>query len=269
VSFRRLADGVATALGLARSIRIYWADRGARRRHVRFYAGILPEGALVFDVGAHVGHRARALIDAGARVVAIEPQPVFLALLRRLFAGEPRVILVGAALGGAAGEAVLRISRRHPTVSTLHADWIGAVRTDPGFSQVRWDGTADVPVETLDRLIARYGRPAYVKIDVEGGEADVLAGLHTPLDLISFEALAAAPAAAEAALRRLEALGAYRYNLVRGEGGAFAFPDWVDAPTLRARLSGEPGHVDVFARLPAGPDAGPGDGGSVSGRPRR
>jgi uncharacterized membrane protein len=44
-----------------------------------------------------------------------------------------------------------------------------------------------VPVTTLNDLIERYGHPDFVKIDVEGCEADVLKGLSSRVPLISLE----------------------------------------------------------------------------------
>ena len=40
---------------------------------------------------------------------------------------------------------------------------------------------------TLDALIAEYGKPAFIKIDVEGFELQVLNGLSQPIRYISFE----------------------------------------------------------------------------------
>ena len=40
---------------------------------------------------------------------------------------------------------------------------------------------------TLDDLISTYGRPFYIKIDVEGYEAKVLKGLRTAVPYLSFE----------------------------------------------------------------------------------
>ena len=56
----------------------------------------------------------------------------------------------------------------------------------------------DVAVTTLDALIARFGVPAFIKIDVEGAEPDVLAGLSHAVPVLSFEYLPRALALAVA-----------------------------------------------------------------------
>ena len=69
-----------------------------------------------------------------------------------------------------------------------------------------------VQVVTLQTLIERYGEPAFVKVDVEGFEAEVLAGLATPVRALSFEYLPATREIALDCLERLALLGRYRYN---------------------------------------------------------
>jgi len=56
-------------------------------------AGVVP-GALVLDLGAGTGALTRALIDAGARVIAVELDPTALGRLRARFDAEPRVEVV-------------------------------------------------------------------------------------------------------------------------------------------------------------------------------
>jgi hypothetical protein len=122
----------------------------------------------------------------------------------------------------------------------------------PGFAHVRWDAKENVEVTTLDALIAGHGMPVFVKIDVEGFEADVLAGLSQPVLWIAIEALPETPEVTRSAIARLAALGTYRFNFVEGERGRFAWPDWRDPAATCAALA-EPARRggDLYARLDA------------------
>ena len=175
---------------------------------------------------------------AGARVVALEPQRLFHAFLRRDLPAS--VTLLPLAAGRAPGRATLAVSRLHPTVSSLAAGFAERMRAAPGFERVAWDAAETVEVTTLDALIAEHGLPRFVKIDVEGAEAEVLAGLAQPVPWIAFESLPANPAATEACLDRLAALGRYRFNLVEGERGGFALDRWPDRSGIAATLAARP-----------------------------
>lgn len=241
---------LSAALGLTRSLLTYYGMPWRRRGLSRLYSALVQKGDLVFDIGAHVGNRSRTLHALGARIVAVEPQPLLVATLRRTLPAE-RVTLVTKAVGREPGRATLRISSLHPTVSTLSADWIGKVKDTKGFGQVAWDEEADVEVTTLDALIAEHGRPAFCKIDVEGLEAEILGGLSQPLALLAFEALPEAPEITRACVARLAELGDYRFNFVLGEEGGFRHPDWVDGEAILASVAEAARSGDVYARLRA------------------
>lgn len=242
--------------GIGRSLAIYYGVPGKHRRMVQFYSEFLGPGDIGFDVGAHVGNRVRAWRQLGARVVAVEPQPDFVRILRLFFGRDQDVIIVPGAVGARAGRARLGISTATPTVSSMSPDWIRSVAVDRGFARVRWDRSVDVEVITLDDLLAVHGPPAFCKIDVEGFEVDVLAGLSQPVRALSFEYLPAAHDAAVEALGLVERLGAtaggYVYNYSPIETMQLASEGWLDAADLerlleRLRPLGRSG--DVYARL--------------------
>ena len=84
--------------GVARSLAIYYGRPWRFRRMDAFYARIIRPGDLCFDLGAHVGNRVRSWRALGARVVAVEPQPALVRVLRLLYGRDPKVSIVEAGI---------------------------------------------------------------------------------------------------------------------------------------------------------------------------
>lgn len=214
-------------IGLLRSILMYYGIPFRRRRLARFYAQFIQADDLCFDIGAHLGNRIRAWNDLGARVVALEPQPQCMSLLRRWYGHQPHVTLIEQAVGDAMGTQSLLISQRTPTVSTLSRDWIAAVQQAKSFAHVEWNESVPVTVTTLDALIAQYGTPAFCKIDVEGYELEVLQGLSQPIRPLSFEYIPATQESSQACLERLNDLADYKFNWSLAESHQLQSSGWL------------------------------------------
>lgn len=160
---------------------------GKTRKNREFYTLLASEetwkGRLVFDVGANKGNKTRAFLDLGAEVVSIEPERKALETLEYRFGTHPRVVIVPQGVSDSPGEVRLFVKDYRSGYNTLSDKWQkeGEALDTPIDSY-------PVRVTTLTDLMQNYGKPFYIKIDVEGFELPVIRGLKEPVPLLSFEA---------------------------------------------------------------------------------
>jgi membrane glycosyltransferase len=247
-----LREHLNMVAGVLRSLRIYYLDRKRSVAMIRLYGAFLKSGDLVFDIGAHVGDRIAAFRKLGACVVAVEPQPAIIKVLRLLYGRDRAVVIEPQAVGRSAGTVDLKLNLANPTVSTASQAFVQAADGAPGWEGQAWTRTIRVPITTLDALIARHGMPVFIKIDVEGFEAEALAGLTRASPALSFEFTTIARDVATACIERCCALGYARYNAALGESQTFVHPDWRSGQEIAAWLESLPDAAnsgDIYAML--------------------
>jgi len=243
-------ETLRTARAVLRSLRVYYGHRERHTAMDSLYSEFVHQGDLVFDVGAHVGDRVGAFRRLGAKVVAVEPQPALALTLSAIYGRDKSVILERKAVGRAAGEITLQVNIDNPTVTTASDAFVKAADGAAGWEGQRWGKSIRVPMTTLDALIAAHGRPAFIKIDVEGFEAEALAGLTQPVKALSFEFTTIQRDIARACIERCTALGYTRFNAALGESQQLG--EWRNATEIARWLEGLPHDAnsgDIYARL--------------------
>jgi FkbM family methyltransferase len=180
--------------------------------HHDWLPALLRPGGVFLDVGANVGFFtliAAGLVGASGRVIALEPIPRTFELLRANLDlnGFTQVQAERLALGAAPGTVQL-----HLPPPEAHRDFLVTKVPVPG-----WEPVA-VPCATLDEAVARWQLPRIdlLKIDVEGGEPEVIRGGRSALSSglvralvceFSGPYLAQAGTTAQAIIAGLDALG--------------------------------------------------------------
>jgi len=211
-----------------------WLRKGFRA--FRFYRQCVRPGDLCFDIGANNGSRAIIFALLGARTVALEPNEALTRWLKRF----PRVTVVNKAVASQPCRRKM-LFNVNDQISSLNPDWRARWPEFPDWRE------REVECVTLDQLIVEFGRPNFCKIDVEGFEPMVLAGLSTPVPLLSFEAAPDFMVNTRTCLARLGALGDYEFNFAVGDDFRWLATSWVNASAVEALVG--TGAGDVYARL--------------------
>ena len=158
----------------------------ASHRVVHRLRQLAPGLQTVFDVGANTGQFALAVRHyfPAAYIHAFEPVPGAFERLARVSRGDNRIRLYPLALG--------RRAQRMQFFANRFSQISSALPIDPANNHPNYNASAASPIEVsvarLDevQLERPVGRPALLKLDVQGFEAEVLAGAQGMLAAIDY-----------------------------------------------------------------------------------
>lgn len=230
------------------------AARGKRALLAQF----VKPGDLVFDVGANRGVMTLTFRQLDARVIAVEP--LFSAaphLVREFgwkFGEDGDVIPVPNAISDKIQTVVFSVHKNLPYLSSCAHPWMTESDHAKMYNKV---ACKDIQVRTttLDALIAKYGVPSFVKIDVEGYEGVAVRGLSQPVQALSFEFHKGWLHDARQVAQHLRLLGDYEYNYALGFIGKLMLNEWISNGYLLTGLEatltekGPGSWGDIYARL--------------------
>jgi FkbM family methyltransferase len=201
-----------------------------------FYSQFMTKTDLVFDVGANVGDKATIFSELADKVIAIEPQAETFAALRDRFVNT-NVTPVNKAVGDYEGVAKILHPADLTTIASLSNRFIEGVRKTRRFGPASiWDEAEEVGMTTLDILIEQFGVPAFIKIDVEGFEPEVIRGLSQLIPL-SFEFTPELLYMVDEVFDHLRTLGSFETNYgLLNDYAKLELSDWVSAETMQKEL---------------------------------
>ena len=216
-----------------------------------FYSWFVKEGDWVFDVGANYGNRIKVFLELKANVVAIEPQESCYKFLKLMFGKKIHLVTKGL---GSKEETRKFFIADSSTVSTFSEEYIKAVKDSGRFANNNWNKTTEIQMTTLDNLIREFGVPAFIKIDVEGFEKEVLSGLTQKIRSLSFEYCV--PEQLDQALACIKILSGFnpemKYNFSTGESMKFELEKWLTADEMMNLVRSEKftvtGFGDVYGK---------------------
>ncbi|MBX2935135.1 MAG: FkbM family methyltransferase [Ferruginibacter sp.] len=124
---------------------------------------------LFFDIGANIGsYTILAAGHVGSRTIAFEPvSATFNSLVKNIELNKLKNIATALNIGLGKNKSVLHFTKNLDTVNHVVYD----------LSKANTGSTIEVPVESVDEMVLQNGVPNLVKIDVEGFETEVLAGM--------------------------------------------------------------------------------------------
>jgi FkbM family methyltransferase len=134
---------------------------------------------LIYDVGAHLGEDTNFYLKKGFKVVAIEANPVLAETLRERFrasVADGSLVVIESAIAENAGEVDFYVNQNLSVWGTIRPTW-----AERNASMGSPSKLIKVKAISFPEVLARYGVPYYLKIDIEGADVLCLEGLmETP-----------------------------------------------------------------------------------------
>ena len=140
---------------------------------------------MYFDIGANVGNWSKSNINNCRKIIAIEASPNTFSRLTRNVQSNKNIECLNYAVCNSNDEFITFYDSNADTISTINEDWLNSENSR--FYKLTDYQKIQCKTIKLDSLIEKYGLPELIKIDVEGGEFEVVKSLSKKVNQICFE----------------------------------------------------------------------------------
>ncbi|MBD0293817.1 MAG: FkbM family methyltransferase [Flavisolibacter sp.] len=165
----------------------------AFQREYQFYQSFLTPCSLIFDIGAYDGHKTDVFLQWADKVVCCEPDPKNFHTLQVRFRNDKhRVFIENVAVASVTTIREMFVHHAGSAFNTLNEKFMQVTEADQvekWDEKIQYESKRQVSTTTLNDLIAKYGKPYFIKIDVEGYELEVVKGLSQRVPYLRLECL--------------------------------------------------------------------------------
>ena len=214
-----------------------------KRKFKTFYSNFIGNSDFAITIGDSNGNISEILLQLGALVLVVEPLPENFVYAEKKLKNYPQTILLHEDIGAFNAQFTYNEAYEKNILPYSSNLTVGADQSV-------------VKIRTVDELIREYGLPAFIKINANGFENEVLKGITVPILLVSVSFYSYLHSKTTENVRRLMTIGDYEFNWILNEDAKFQSKEWLSPKELntsmsdfgQGRFSGE-----IFARLKSSP----------------
>lgn len=144
-------------------------------------------------------------------IIAVEASPITYQKLIKNLNPYPNIVPINFAVCDSPNETIKFYHANVDTISTLNIDWL----TAPHSRFCNYTKYQEVEVKTIsfDTMIEQFGKPDFIKVDVEGAEDQVITSLSQKVDVLAFEWSVELYDVSQRCLEHLRKLGFKKYHI--------------------------------------------------------
>jgi len=140
----------------------------------------------IYDIGANIGRFTEENIKKydNCEFILVEANPSLVQVLNNKFEKFDNISIVNNCVSDTNGEEIDFYICESDTISSASKKWTKDSRFSDNYKYFNPIKTKSI---TIESLLEKYGKPDYIKIDVEGYENVVISGIKNYVGLLSFE----------------------------------------------------------------------------------